>query len=168
MTQSDLITRCLNHSGAAKFPPVSRQDITDAEHDLGFPLPSFLCDLYLRIGNGGFGPRGGLLGLNDNGMLIEGFHLVSGHQIMLDRETQNPTPYPWPERIILITNINNRLWTALDCSTTSGPVLRLDMNDYDFNEQRFEEALELEASSLESWFEAWLDGKIREENYYTR
>lgn len=62
MTQDDLINILIGRIGAVKYSRVSRQAIEDAECDLGFPLPPFLHELYLHVGNGGFGPRGGLLG----------------------------------------------------------------------------------------------------------
>src|SRR4026207_99320 len=48
-------------------PPVSLDELELAEKRLGFQLPSLLRSLYLQIGNGGFGPGHGLLGLNDKG-----------------------------------------------------------------------------------------------------
>ena len=166
MSQDDLIKRIVNHVGVVVFPPVPQQSIEDAERELGFPLPPFLSELYRRVGNGGFGPRGGLLGLNDSGMLEEGYYsLVSSYHLWQDREVQNPTPFPWPEHVLQLTDANNRLWSALDCTKTPSPVLCLDQFEYDFNITRFEDGLKLEAPSLEAWFEAWLDGKIREDNW---
>jgi hypothetical protein len=166
MTEDDLIHRIMAHVGAAKFPPVSRQSIEDAECEIGFSLPPFLRELYLRVGNGGFGPRGGLLGLNGDGMLAEGwFTLISGYHVMRDRETCNPTPFEWPERKLPLTNCNNRLWSVLDCTQSPAPVLCLDTKEYDFNEAPFEGFLKLEAPSLEAWFEAWLHGKIRNDSW---
>jgi hypothetical protein len=51
------------------FPPVSEDDLALAESQLGFILPSFLRRIYLEVGNGGFGPGGGLFPLNK----LEGF-----------------------------------------------------------------------------------------------
>src|SRR4051794_32468599 len=45
------------------FPPVSAAQVCDAEAALGFPLPALLRDIYVKIGNGGFGPGCGLFGL---------------------------------------------------------------------------------------------------------
>jgi hypothetical protein len=129
MVQVDLITRIIAHSGAIKYPPLSEKAVADAERELGFALPPFLRELYLRIGNGGFGPRGGIEGLNSEGLCdLGGYNVVSGYQTMQDRNAPNPTPFPWPERILLLTNVDNyRYWTALDCTRRPTPVLSLDM-----------------------------------------
>ena len=45
------------------YPPISVEDLKATEEELGFKLPSLLRDVYLKIGNGGFGPHfGGFLG----------------------------------------------------------------------------------------------------------
>ncbi len=46
--------------------PVDASTVAQAEAALGFPLPALLADLYLRIGDGGFGPEYGLLPLLDS------------------------------------------------------------------------------------------------------
>jgi len=45
------------------FPPVSEEQIQDAERNLGFALPPFLRYLYTHIANGGLGPGIGLFGI---------------------------------------------------------------------------------------------------------
>ena len=37
------------------YPPVTAIEITYAENRLGFSLPPLLRELYLRVGNGGYG-----------------------------------------------------------------------------------------------------------------
>lgn len=49
----------------ALAPVVGAAAIADAERRLGFALPAPLRQLYERVGNGGFGPDGGLLPLQD-------------------------------------------------------------------------------------------------------
>lgn len=46
--------------------PVDAATLTRAEAALGFRLPPLLADLYLHIGDGGFGPEYGLLPLLDS------------------------------------------------------------------------------------------------------
>ena len=49
----------------APLRPASPAVVTEAEELAGRPLPSLLRRLYLEVGNGGFGPGYGLLGLRD-------------------------------------------------------------------------------------------------------
>jgi len=46
-------------------PPASMDAVVAAERCLGHPLPPLLRRLYLEIGNGGFGPGYGILGLRE-------------------------------------------------------------------------------------------------------
>src|ERR1044071_3132257 len=48
---------------ARVFPPIDQKTVAAAEKRLGFKLPAPLRVLYTRVGNGGFGPAYGLLGL---------------------------------------------------------------------------------------------------------
>jgi hypothetical protein len=49
------------------FTPAMKSVVTNCEKRLGFALPTFLRRLYLEVGNGGFGPGYGLLGIGKNG-----------------------------------------------------------------------------------------------------
>jgi len=82
------------------YPPVSMKELADAEKRLGFGLPNVLREIYLQIGNGGFGPGFGLLALNKNGAknfqrdLVD-WYLESIHFAHSD--------YPsWPRQFITI------------------------------------------------------------------
>jgi hypothetical protein len=46
-------------------PPASGEAIGAAEHLLGYPFPHLLRRLYTEVGNGGFGPGYGIIGLPD-------------------------------------------------------------------------------------------------------
>ncbi|HVX10780.1 MAG TPA: hypothetical protein VHC22_06335 [Pirellulales bacterium] len=46
-----------------RFPPATAAELVAAGHSLGFTLPTALADVYLGVGNGGFGPGYGLIGL---------------------------------------------------------------------------------------------------------
>lgn len=43
--------------------PAAPAALAEAEEEIGYPLPSLLRRLYLEVGNGGFGPRGGIPGV---------------------------------------------------------------------------------------------------------
>src|SRR5579884_1000015 len=45
------------------FPPLTEEQVSQAEATLGFPLPTALRTLYTRLANGGFGPHYGILRL---------------------------------------------------------------------------------------------------------
>ncbi|MFB7114274.1 SMI1/KNR4 family protein [Streptomyces sp. NPDC056291] len=45
------------------FPPLTTTEVDLAERSLGYPLPELLRRIYTEIGDGGFGPEGGLASL---------------------------------------------------------------------------------------------------------
>jgi hypothetical protein len=60
-----LVSRELTHDPQAgfEFPPATEEQLRQAEKQMGFLHPPFLRVLYLKIANGGFGPRSGLIGV---------------------------------------------------------------------------------------------------------
>lgn len=72
--------------------PVDGEAPARAEAALGFPLPALLTELYLRIGDGGFGPEYGLLPLLD--------HDPSGEPAAVaqyEETSEGPEPTPWTD-----------------------------------------------------------------------
>lgn len=75
--------------------PVHAATVARAEAALGFALPPLLADLYLRVGDGGFGPEYGLLPLLDSPPAGEPAAVV---QYLANRESGRKDPdWPWPE-----------------------------------------------------------------------
>jgi hypothetical protein len=72
-------------SRLAELRPASPEAVAEAEGIAGRALPGFLERLYLEVGNGGFGPGYGLLGLRD-GHRVGGIdaltHLRGGRLIL--------------------------------------------------------------------------------------
>src|SRR5689334_17689508 len=63
----DLLERIKAHvlakDGKPPFPPVSEDAVRSAEAQLGFALPEPLRSIYLQVGDGGFGPGCGIIGV---------------------------------------------------------------------------------------------------------
>jgi hypothetical protein len=57
------------------FPPCSEVELTEAERSMGLHLPRLLKLVYANVGDGGFGPGAGLLGL------ASGYHLDGHHRL---------------------------------------------------------------------------------------
>ncbi|WP_149261996.1 hypothetical protein [Actinomadura sp. K4S16] len=62
---------------SAPLRPAPPSAVAEAEELAGRPLPSLLRRLYLEVGNGGFGPGYGLLGLRD-GHRAGGLNALTG------------------------------------------------------------------------------------------
>lgn len=63
MTEDEIFEAVRSGAGPDTLPVASPEAVTEAEKVIGYPLPSLLRRLYLKVGNGGFGPRGGIIGV---------------------------------------------------------------------------------------------------------
>ncbi|MEU4572180.1 SMI1/KNR4 family protein [Nonomuraea sp. ATR24] len=63
MTEDEIFEAVRSAPGPDVLAVASPQAVAEAEEAIGYPLPSLLRRLYLEVGNGGFGPRGGIIGV---------------------------------------------------------------------------------------------------------
>ncbi|NUP81147.1 MAG: SMI1/KNR4 family protein [Nonomuraea sp.] len=63
MTEDELFAAIRATAAPDLPPPASAEAVAEAEAAIGHPLPPLLRRLYLEVGNGGFGPRGGIIGV---------------------------------------------------------------------------------------------------------
>jgi hypothetical protein len=94
-------------------PQATLEQITATQADLGFALPQLLQEILLKIGNGGFGPGYGLIGVVGGYADSKGEHLVELARELgaLDR------------KILPICNWGCGIYSCLDCSKPEAPVL---------------------------------------------
>jgi hypothetical protein len=136
-------------------PPVSIAEMKMAETRLGFRLPSLLRMLYLQIGNGGFGPGYGLIGLA-GGTKLFGLNLVELYQDGVN--AGRPEPYrPWPAEYIDTCDWGCGITSALRWTDADAPVFRVHGDLYEGGP--WEAVMMPEAGSLHSWLEDWLSGR---------
>src|SRR4028119_998412 len=72
------------------YPVATEAEIADAERRLGFPLPLLLRRIYEEVGNGGFGPGGGLIGIDSGYPDSEGRRLPEKYDFLRAQG--------WPEK----------------------------------------------------------------------
>lgn len=145
-------------------PPVSVEELAQAEAQLGFELPSFVRRLYLEVGNGGFGPGYGLFPLNvhnpssnsQTDSLVTAY-LAMRSMTQKDIDTywadEEEKPSLWPERVLMLNDWGCNIYSCLDCSSVELPIFRMDSNENFMIEWAFE------APSLQQWLETWLNGE---------
>lgn len=63
MAEDEIFEAIRSSPGPDVLPVASPEAVTEAEEVIGYPLPPLLRRLYLEVGNGGFGPRGGIIGV---------------------------------------------------------------------------------------------------------
>ncbi|MEU3277310.1 SMI1/KNR4 family protein [Streptomyces antibioticus] len=131
--------------------PADAATVARAEAALGFRLPPLLADLYLRTGDGGFGPEYGLLPLLDSAPAGEP-SAVS--QYLAQRKSGQEDPeWPWPEGVLPISHWGCGMYACVDCHSPQATVLLFEPNPGDPDQAWF-----IDAPGLTDWLNAWLDG----------
>ncbi len=133
MTPEELIARIKQAIGEPEFPTVDAFAIADAERKLGFSLPPLLKQLYLQVGNGGFGPGATLIGLEGGAKDDIGLHLVENYH---KRRRWSGSTYhykgqtfsTWPEKLLETFDCPCNIYICLDCSLPEAPVYVYDAN----------------------------------------
>jgi hypothetical protein len=147
--------RAQDPNRATVYPPVTVAQISDAEKQLGFHLPALVREIYLQVGNGGFGPGYGITGLA-GGYEIYDFTLVDNCLISRDAERDfaefgmSAPGWHWEHQYIMYCYWGCNVTSIIDCSQPSIPVYTLDTYALDRNEP----------PALHQWWRDWLDGKI--------
>jgi hypothetical protein len=150
-------------------PPVSPRTVATTEQQLGFALPELLRLLYLQIGNGGFGPSYGILGLKGGATDERGNTLVGVNRAMRALARENRY-WRWPEGLLPLCRLGCGMYSCLDCARPRVPVLIFDPNNLDADETekneavlRWTNAFWHQEHSFVSWLEGWLDQRPERE-----
>ncbi len=159
----DLITRIHRRAGdprtrigsadnalTPRFPPASARQLDDFEQRFGFRLPWFLAHVYQRVGNGGFGPGYGLIGLPG------GFSHDEGKSIVELYESYQEYPrWQWPDGLVPICDWGCAIFSCVDCQ--SGSIVTFDPNQL-HEGAPMTLAFAVSHASVAAWFEDWVNG----------
>ncbi|MBO0822238.1 MAG: hypothetical protein J2P27_00065 [Actinobacteria bacterium] len=128
------------------LPVATAEAVDEAEEVIGFPLPRLLRRLYLEVANGGFGPRGGILGVR-GGMPVDGVRdLVELHR----SNRVSPDPL-WPFWLIGICDWGCAIWSLVDCRDPAGPMWSWDGNTH---------TLRQHDQTICDWLALWLQCRL--------
>jgi hypothetical protein len=143
----------LGSSGA--FPPASLEDIVASEKRLGFAVAPLLRRVYLEIGNGGFGPGYGLLGV------VNGATDGCNDAVTLYEEYRQPDPgdphWAWLDHLLPVCHLGCAMYLCVDCEDVRGPVTWFEPNPHVRGEPWTDSFFPL-ADSTEAWLSAWASG----------
>jgi hypothetical protein len=123
-------------------------DLRAAEDALGLVFPPLLARVYVEVANGGFGPGGGLLSLDQ--MVRETNELRSADLMPRNRA--------WPATLVPLVHLDPG-WTCVD--TATGAIVDWDPEDMTerMSEERFRETFAERSPSVEAWLTRWVDSK---------
>ena len=145
------------------FPPVATKALQVAERAIGFKLPELLRAIYLKVGNGGFGPAYGIVGTR-RGAMLDGCTLETCYEDMANLVKGNSV-WRWPERLLPVANYGCGMWSCVDCEYKKLPMILWDPNNLNSDRDGADARLNWGNSfwdqglSLRTWLEGWLAEK---------
>jgi SMI1 / KNR4 family (SUKH-1) len=120
-----------------RFSPASAEAVARAQDALGFALPALLVALYRQVGNGGFGPGAGLLGLEGGYVDADGRHLI-------DRYAAHRAQ-GWPPDILLLCDLGCAAGACIRGNDLEGSLLTVEAD-----------SIYQTSFTLRSWLESWV------------
>jgi hypothetical protein len=118
-------------------PVASKDDVLQAERELGVQFPSLLRRIYLEVADGNFGPGYGFFPLKD--VIAE----------TLDkRDLGPPHAGSWQSDFLCICTFGCTFYAAVDCATGAVRLFEEHQGVYD------------EPEPLKEWLAAWLQSKL--------
>ena len=140
--------------------PVAAEVLQSVERALGFEFPDLLRAIYLEVGNGGFGPAYGIVGMKE-GAKRGGRTLEAVYRDLAGLEKEN-SAWRWPERLLPLADYGCGMWSCVDCAYQKLPMILWDPNnlasELDGAEARlnWSNAFWDQGRSLRTWLEGWL------------
>ncbi len=137
-----------------RFPPASGAELARSERRLGFRLPPFLGEVYQQVGNGGFGPGYGLIGLPGGFAHDEGKSIVElYHEYHVD--SPDDPSWQWPDGLVPVCDWGCAIFSCVDCH--AGSVVTFDPGERPEGAP-LKSAFAESHAKVAAWFEDWVNG----------
>jgi hypothetical protein len=124
------------------YGPANNADVTAAESQLGYRLPTLLRRIYLEVADGGFGPGHGLF------PLVRGRDQPGQEESLMAVRRKLAVDPRWVAELMPICDWGCATWSCLDCRTEDGPIVTV-AGEHPFTNT---------GHDLRSWLRAWLAG----------
>lgn len=145
--------------------PLSEREVQRAEVRLGFPLPSLLRRLYIEVGADVLDllPLLAVDAMDEDESQVP-YTVVGWYRFDRDNppteedladmtdDASDDILWEWPERLLMVADWGCNIYSCVDCSSPSLPVL---MNDNNISWSTFA----VQAPSLHAWLERGLGGE---------
>ncbi|MCH8134314.1 MAG: SMI1/KNR4 family protein [Myxococcales bacterium] len=138
------------------FEPASAQAIAEAEQSLDFALPPVLKQVLLEVGNGGFGPGHGLLGVRGGATDEHGNSMLDLYDGLSATNPDDPG-WRWPERLVPLCPWGDSTYSCIDCSVPEGQLVTYDANGYQPGTD-LERLFTAQDLAVDAWLRLWTEG----------
>jgi len=130
-------------------------DFASDESRLGFALPPLMKRIYKEIGNGGFGPGYGLIGLSNGVPNYDGRTAPEIYESLRGSSTDEPN-WKWPERLLPLCDWGCAISSCVDCADPDFRIRIFDPNVHDGDD--WADSFFEESPGFETWITAWASG----------
>lgn len=150
------IIKKIRDSTEQKYPPVSEVIVTSAEEIIGFSLPPLLSKIYREIGNGGFGPGHGILGLDGGHTNSTGDTSLELYRIFLLPDPEDQLWF-WPKGLFPFCDWGCAIYSCICCFDKNYAVKWFDPNGHLPNSEWSDSFID-HTTSFDEWIMSWLNG----------
>jgi len=145
----------LGKTSPSKLRPGDPVEITNDEMRLGFTLPPLMKRVYTEVGNGGFGPGYGLIGMtngtpDDTGKTAPEIY---GQFRCADRDDPN---WKWPYGLLPICHWGCAILSCVDCTDPKFKMRIFDPNVHEGDD--WTDSFFAESDGFDVWIKAWAAG----------
>lgn len=144
----------MNPGARPTLRPGDSATFANDEKELGFEFPPLLKRLYGEIGNGGFGPGYGMIGLT--GGVPDDLGQTAPESYLALRGNDPEPGWNWPVGLLPICHWGCAILSCIDCEDGNFRMRMFDPNahsDGDWGDAFFDESL-----GFEEWIAAWAKG----------
>jgi len=153
----DIIIAEIKKIAKTPYRTVTEGETHNAENELGFSIPPLLKGIYQEVGNGGFGPGYGILGIKGGQLTDEGDTIVE-HYKGLCMPDEEDSLWSWPHGLLPFCHWGCAIYSCVSCLNHPYSVLWFDPNKHELG-QSWDSAFILHRISFEDWFQSWLRGE---------
>lgn len=136
-------------------PILTDTELANCEAQLGFALPPLLIRIYKKLGNGGFGPGCGLMGVGPSGFPDDLDATVDSRYLDDTRSVPGRRSFGWPRKLLPICHHGCAMYSCVEADTDQ--MIYWEPN-YWKDGRPARTALYPMSMTLHQWFDRWADG----------
>ena len=143
-------------SSSKIFAPLSADQLAETVREIGFKPSALYVELMQEVGNGGFGPGYGLMGLVGGATNDRGDTAVDLYKVFAQPDPNEPS-WKWPQGLLPICHWGCAIYSCIDCTNEEAMVMTWDPNEWEDGTSPTLAICSTEMT-LAEWLLAWSDG----------